>query len=78
VSGTVTPGRFADLLVVDGNPLTDIRNTRRIHAIVANGRFIDRAERERMLAEVVAEAKRIPPPAVQHLGSCCTPLPTGS
>ncbi|HEV8558386.1 MAG TPA: amidohydrolase family protein [Actinophytocola sp.] len=78
VSGTVTPGRFADLLVVDGNPLTDIRNTRRIHAIVANGRFINRAERERMLAEVVAEAKRIPPPAVQHLGSCCTPLPTGS
>ena len=50
VSGTVTPGKFADLLVVDGNPLTDIRNNRRIHAVVANGRFINRAERERMLA----------------------------
>jgi cytosine/adenosine deaminase-related metal-dependent hydrolase len=79
LSGTVAPGKFADLLVVDGNPLTDIRNTRRIHAIVANGRLIDRAERQRMLADVVAEAKRIPPPpAGQHLGSCCTPMPTRS
>jgi len=75
VSGTVTPGKFADLLIVDANPLTNIRNTQRIHAIVANGRLITRAERERMLAEVVAEAARIPPPATQQLGgSCCTPL----
>jgi cytosine/adenosine deaminase-related metal-dependent hydrolase len=75
VSGTVTPGKFADLLVVDGNPLTDIRNTRRIHAVVANGRLIDRAERERMLAEVEAEAKRIPPPATaMRSASCCAPF----
>jgi imidazolonepropionase-like amidohydrolase len=76
VSGTVSPGKFADLLVLDANPLTDIRNTQRIHAIVANGRFINRAERERMLADVVAEARRTPPPAttgLQQLGSCCTP-----
>jgi cytosine/adenosine deaminase-related metal-dependent hydrolase len=79
VSGTVTPGKFADLLVVDDNPLTDIRNTQRIHAVVVNGRFINRAERERMLAEVEAEAKRIPAPptsAVQ-LASCCAPLNMG-
>jgi Amidohydrolase family len=74
-SGTVTPGKFADLLVVDGNPLTDIRNTQRIHGIVANGRFIDRAERERMLADVRALAKTIPPPAPGTLPlSCCAPM----
>nr|WP_042196123.1 amidohydrolase family protein [Kibdelosporangium sp. MJ126-NF4]CEL22418.1 amidohydrolase [Kibdelosporangium sp. MJ126-NF4]CTQ89273.1 amidohydrolase [Kibdelosporangium sp. MJ126-NF4] len=78
VSGTVTPGKFADLLVVDGNPLTDIRNTRRIHAVVANGRLINRAERERMLAKVEADAKRIPPPAAAATwssGSCCAQVP---
>lgn len=75
VSGTVTPGKFADLLVVDDNPLTDIRNTQRIHAVVANGRFIDRAKRERMLTEVEAEAERIPAPATAvRSASCCAPL----
>lgn len=76
-SGTVTPGKLADLLVVDGNPLTDIRNTQRIHGVVANGRFIDRAERERMLADVRALAKQIPPPpAGMATASCCAPLRT--
>lgn len=75
VSGTVTPGKFADLLIVDGNPLADIRNTRRIHAVLANGHLISRAERERMLAEVQAEAQRIPPPPETQLAAmhahCC-------
>ncbi len=73
VSGTVAPGKYADLLVVDGNPLADIRNTTRIHAVVANGRFISRAERERMLADVEAKAKLIPPPpeTVLPMRSCC-------
>lgn len=73
-SGTVTPGKFADLLIVDSNPLTDIRNTRQIHGVVANGRFIDRAERDRMLAQVAADAKLIPKPpkpAARQPGFCC-------
>ncbi|SMC64040.1 Imidazolonepropionase [Kibdelosporangium aridum] len=74
VSGTVSPGKFADLLVVDGNPLADIRNTQRIHAVVANGRLIDRAERERMLAKVEEDAKRIPPPPTAlRAAPCCGP-----
>lgn len=63
--GTVAPGKLADLVLLDANPLEDIRNTRRIHVVVAKGRLIDAAERERLLREAEAEAAqvRIAPPA---------------
>ncbi|NRQ38835.1 amidohydrolase family protein [Nonomuraea sp. NN258] len=54
--GTVTAGKVADLLVVDADPLADIGNTRRIHAIVTRGRLITRRRREQILAEVEAAA----------------------
>ena len=41
--GTIEPGKLADLLILDANPLADIRNTRRIAAVVQNGRVVDRA-----------------------------------
>jgi len=47
--GTVEAGKIADLVVLEANPLQDIRNTRRIVAVVANGRLYARAERERLL-----------------------------
>ena len=36
--GTIAPGKRADLLVLDANPLQDIRNTRRIAAVWVGGR----------------------------------------
>jgi hypothetical protein len=56
--GSVRAGRMADLVVLDANPLEDIRNTMRIHAVVANGRLIDAGERERLLAVAREEAAR--------------------
>jgi len=47
--GTVAPGRLADLILLDADPLADIRNTRRIAAVVADGRLIDSAARTRLL-----------------------------
>ena len=38
-SGTVEPGKRADLLLVDGNPLDDIRNLRHVVNVVAAGRL---------------------------------------
>jgi predicted amidohydrolase YtcJ len=40
--GTVRPGRAADLVLLRADPLADIRNTRRIEAVIARGRVVDR------------------------------------
>jgi len=42
-SGTLEAGKRGDVLVLDADPLQDIRNTRRIHRIVVNGRIYDPA-----------------------------------
>ena len=41
--GTLAPGKRADFLVLDGNPLDDIRNTRRIAKMYLAGAEVDRA-----------------------------------
>jgi imidazolonepropionase-like amidohydrolase len=38
--GRIAPGFQADLLVLDRNPLADIRNTRAIHAVFIGGRSV--------------------------------------
>jgi imidazolonepropionase-like amidohydrolase len=47
--GAVAIGRVADLVLLDANPLTDIRNTRRVRAVIANGRVFDRAALDDLL-----------------------------
>jgi imidazolonepropionase-like amidohydrolase len=42
-TGTLAPGKSADFLVLDANPLEDIRNTRRIARIYLKGMEVDRA-----------------------------------
>lgn len=54
--GTVEKGRRADLVLLDANPLDRIENTRRIRAVVANGRLLDRPALDRLLAQVEAAA----------------------
>ena len=41
--GTNAVGKVADLVVLDADPSADIRNTRRIRAVVQGGRVVDRA-----------------------------------
>jgi imidazolonepropionase-like amidohydrolase len=50
--GSVEPGRIADLVLLDADPTTDIRNTRRIATVVANGRVLNRRDLDRLLANV--------------------------
>ncbi len=40
--GGIVPGKVADLVLLEGNPLHDIRNTQRIRAVVFNGNLYDR------------------------------------
>lgn len=37
--GTLQAGKRADLLVVSGDPLADIRNTRNVETVIANGKL---------------------------------------
>jgi len=48
--GTVEKGKLADVVLLEGNPLEDIRNTRRIAAVVVRGRLIDAASSEQSSA----------------------------
>ena len=46
------------LVLLNANPLEDIRNTKKISAVAAHGRFFDRAALDQMLKQVEAAAKR--------------------
>ncbi len=50
--GSVAPGRIADLVLLDADPLTDIRNTRRIAAVMQGGRLYTRADLDTLLRGV--------------------------
>jgi imidazolonepropionase-like amidohydrolase len=56
--GTVGKGKVADLILLDANPLTDIRNTRRIAVVIANGRVFDQTARAQLLDHVASAVKR--------------------
>lgn len=52
--GTVEAGKAADMVVLDANPLEDIRNTKKVNAVVIGGRFLNRKTLDEMLAKVEA------------------------
>lgn len=54
--GAITIGNAADLVLLDGNPLEDIGNTRKISGVMAAGRYFSRAELDAMLANARAAA----------------------
>jgi imidazolonepropionase-like amidohydrolase len=56
--GTVQEGKLANLVLLDGDPLEDIRNTRKIAAVILNGRLFSRAELDEMLRQVADFARK--------------------
>ena len=55
--GSIEQGKLADLLVVDGNPLQDIRVTDRVAYVVLNGRVYEGGT----MSEVVTGERRLAP-----------------
>jgi len=56
--GTIATGKAADLVLLSANPLDDIRNTQKIAGVVVNGRYLSRADLDKLLAGVEAAAAK--------------------
>jgi imidazolonepropionase-like amidohydrolase len=54
--GTIEKGKLADLVLLDGNPLIDIKNIRKIAAVIVAGRMLDKSELQSMMDKMAAEA----------------------
>ena len=46
--GTVQPGRIADLVLLEANPLDNIANTRKITAVITDGRYLSQQDLEQL------------------------------
>jgi adenine deaminase len=57
-TGTIAVGKRADLVLLDANPLEDIRNTRKIRAVFLAGRILSRARLDELLDEIARAAAR--------------------
>lgn len=65
--GTVEPGKFADMFVIKGNPLTDITNTRHVQLVMKGGFVYDPHE---LLAKAIGKiGPNGPQPAAKASGA---------
>ena len=55
--GTVAPGKVADLVLLDADPLQDIRNTKQIAAVMMGGRILNKEALVGMLSEAASAAR---------------------
>ena len=57
--GSIKPGQYASLLLLDANPLANIANTRKIHAVMLKGKYFPAGTLRQMLQQAEERASRI-------------------
>jgi imidazolonepropionase-like amidohydrolase len=65
--GVVEKGHVADLVLLDGNPVEDIANTRKIAAVIVGGRYYSHEDLHNMLANVARLANQSRVSAADHV-----------
>ena len=58
--GQIEKGFFADVLILDENPLKDISNTQKINAVVTKGNYLSREALDKLLKDIEAKAAASP------------------
>ena len=59
--GMVEAGKLADLVLLDASPLENIANTQRVAAVIRGGKYLDRPDLDKLLAEAKAAAAAAAP-----------------
>jgi len=57
--GSIEVGKVGDMILLDANPLTDIRNTGKITGVFFNGQYLDRAALDELLDFAEQEANSV-------------------
>ncbi len=60
LSGTVTKGMRADLVLLDANPLVEIGNVRRVQSVMLRGRLLRRQQIDSGLAALRSDRQQTP------------------
>ena len=56
--GTIAPGKRADLVLLDANPLADVGNVGKISGVMVRGRWLSRSELDSRLSRIAAKYRR--------------------
>jgi hypothetical protein len=56
--GQIAPGMIADLVLLEENPLSDIRNTSQIRSVVLDGTLLDRVTLDSILVELTSQVSQ--------------------